>query len=219
MTPEFAALVNPTFQYVLELLKRIRRDERLSLEHERALIRGELEDAELSAASEQSRVKIDDFHLAKLCLVYWTDEVLTQATPDWKEITLEREYFGTRDRAWRFYVDGENKARRSSADVVETWYLALVLGFEGDIGEAFREHLARPLPGGVTTSPEARVHWANELQRQLRSRQFPELVGSPLEGDLQPQTGAFWLQISLVCLSLTAAAFAVLAALWWRTMT
>lgn len=216
MTPEFANLVNPTFLYVLGLLQRIQRSEAVVLDHERALIRNELEEAEMTANSEQSAVKAEDFQLAKRCLIYWIDEVLTQATREWKEISLEFEYFEEKNRAWRFYTVGETQARRSSADVVEIWYLALVLGFEGDISEAFRDHLARSLPGNRQTSTEARVIWADELRQQLRQRQFPEFPGTPLEGSLTPQWGGWRLQVALVFFAISATAFATIAAFYVR---
>lgn len=216
MTPKFASLVNPTIQRVLELLKRIQQGESVVLEHERALIRNSLESAEMESSRMQAEVKPDDFQLAKRCLIYWVDEVMTQATRDWKEISLEFEYFHERERAWRFYVAGENQARRSSPDVVELWYLAMALGFDGDIGEAFREHLSRPLPGGTNRSDQARQEWARELARQLSQRQFAEVAGNPLEGDLLPQTGAAMFRAALAFLAVAGAVFAVILTLWLR---
>lgn len=217
MTPEFANLVNPIFHRVLDLMDRLERGERPDLEHERNLIRNELEDAELTAASPESPVRLEEFQLAKRALIYWIDEVLTVANPDWKEITLEREYYGTRDRAANFYVEGELKARRSSPDVVETWYLAMVLGFVGDIGEAYdRHHLNRPLPGGTTNKDEARKFWAAELARQIRQPATSELSGEPLQGDVSPLYGTAFLQTAAAFLTVAVLAFAVLLVLWLR---
>lgn len=218
MTPHCAQLVNPTFEAVIQLLGRIQRGERLRLEDERARLRGELQTAEMKSAAAEALAEIrpEEFQLIQRCLIYWIDEVMTQAAPEWKEMLLEVEYFQERERAWRFYVFGENQARRCSSNVVEVWYLALALGFEGDIGEAFRDHLARPLPGGSNRSDHARVEWAKELSRQLSQRQFEDVVGTPLEGDLQPQTGAESLRYALTFVALSGAVFAVLLALWLR---
>lgn len=214
MTPHFADLVNPTFRYVLDLVERIENGEHPGLEDERNTIREELDQAEMTAASPNSPVKAEDFRLAKLALVYWVDEVMTEAELDWGDYTLEREYFGSKDRAWKFYVDGELKARNSSADVIETWYLALVLGFHGDIQNAFREHLKRDLPGSATDPDEARTRWARDLARQIRSHRVRDLAGEPLEGDVRPLTGTSLLRTTVPWTAGLLVAFVVLLFLW-----
>jgi type VI protein secretion system component VasF len=217
MTPQFASLVNPTFQCVLELVDRLERGDRPDFEAERNRIRYELEDAEKSVLAPDSRVKPEEFRLAKEALVYWADEVLTDAERDWEDFTLERAYFDSKDRAWKFYVVGETTARHSSPDVVETWYLALVLGFRGDIRNAFFEHMNRDqLPGQTTDPDEARVRWAGELARQIRQSQLGELPAPPLEGDVRPLRGRKLLRKALACLGAATLALVVLLIVWWR---
>ncbi|NOX55951.1 MAG: DotU family type IV/VI secretion system protein [Planctomycetes bacterium] len=188
MTPEFATLVNPTFHYVLDLTERIQRGESVDLRKERAVIRSGLEEAENRASSDSCAVRLEDFRLAKMALIYWIDEVLTVADRNWQSITLEWDYYGTRDRAWKFYVDGELKARKASPDVVEVWYLCLVLGFEGDVINAFLEHLKDSRFEGMEPE-QCRKAWAAELAQQIRQQKLPELPGRPLEGDVRPLTG------------------------------
>ena len=215
MTPEFAQPVNKIFDAVLDLVDRIDRHEQPDLNEEKKLIRMDL-DALTAGASHKPGQRAEDFELVRRALLYWVDEVLTVANAEWKDITLEFDYFAEKNRAWRFFEFGERAARSSSSDVIETWYLCLVLGFEGDIGEAFREHLHQPLPGGASTSAEARKAWANELARLIRKPSLSELVGEPLSGGVEPLTGATWLQTMLACLFVVSVAFIVLVAVYLK---
>ena len=215
MTPEFAQPVNRIFDAVLDLVDRIERHERPELGEEKKLIRMDL-DALTASASNKPGQRAEDFELVRRALIYWVDEALTFATAEWKDMTLEFDYFAEKNRAWRFYEYGERAARTSSSDVIEAWYLCLVLGFEGDIGEAFREHLHQPLPGGAGTSAEARQAWAHELARLIRKPTLPELNGEALSGGVEPLTGATWLLTMLACLFVVSVAFVVLLAVYLK---
>ena len=211
MTPEFAQPVNRVFDAVLDLVDRIEHHERPDLNEEKKLIRMDL-DALTAGATNQPGQRTEDLDLARRALLYWVDEVLTQADAEWKDITLEFDYYGEKNRAWRFYEYGERAARSSAPDIIETWYLCLVLGFEGDIGEAFREHLNQPLPGGAKTSAEARTAWANELARLIRKPSLPEKTGEPLTGGIEPLMGGMWLQtMSLGLFALSVALIVLIA--------
>lgn len=214
MTPEFAAPVNRVFDAVLDLVDRIERHERPDLGEEKKLIRMDLD--ALTGSAAKSGARIEDLELVKRALIYWVDEVLTIADPDWKDMTLEFDYFAEKNRAWRFYEHGERAARSSSSDVIEAWYLCLVLGFEGDIGEAFREHLHQPLPGGASNSTEARQAWAQELAKLIRKPNLPELAGEPLSGGVEPLTGSMWLQTMLACLFVVSVGFVLLVAIYLK---
>ena len=215
MTPEFAQPVNRIFDAVLDLVDRIERHERPDLGEEKTLIRMDL-DALVSLSTSKPGQRSDEHELARRALIYWVDEVLTTAQADWKDMTLEFDYFAEKNRAWRFYEYGERSARTSSSDVIETWYLCLVLGFEGDIGEAFREHLHQPLPGGSSTSNEARKAWAAEFARLIRKPTSQELVGEPVSGGVEPLNGALWLQTMGACLCVVSAGFVVLLAIFLK---
>ena len=221
MTPSYADLVNPTFNYVLGLLERVEQGERPDMELERNTIREEIEQAQLTASSPDHPVKAEEFALTKQLLVYWVDEVMTAAPSEevaewWSRHTLEYEYYNEQLRAIKFYTAGERGARRSSADVVEAWYLALVLGFEGDPVNAFREHLNRELPGQATTAEEARKNWAAELARQIRQSQVADLHADPLEGDVRPLTGVSRLIIAAPLAVVLLVAFCALLVLCLR---
>ena len=184
MTPEFSSLVNPTMHYVLDLVSRIQRhDTGIDLRQERDHIRGELEAAAATADGHESPVSGEEFRLAKQGLIYWIDEVMTIADPSWQTMTLEWHYFQSLDRAWKFYVDGERQALRSSPDVIELWYLALVLGFEGDIRNAFDEHLNEPL-SSESSDDQERQDWARKLERQISQHKSADLQPVPLQGNV-----------------------------------
>jgi type VI protein secretion system component VasF len=213
MTPEFARLVDPIFQAVLDVVGRLERGADVDLLGEKSEIQHRLEAAEKSTAEPSSRVSRESFELAKRGLVYWIDEVLTDAATAWKDISLEFDDYGEKNRAFKFYVEGELKARHAVADVVEVWYLCLALGFKGDIRDAFRNHLNRDLPGGSADAAEARRAWARELARRIRPDQPRDLEGQPLEGGVAPLKGGSWLAVAVVCVLVVAAA---LGALSWR---
>lgn len=216
MSPEFAKLVNPVFDSVLELVDRIEMNERPDLNEEKTLIRQDL-DKFLAAGAGKPEREAQELELARRVLTYWVDEILTNASPsEWKGMTIEFDNFGERNRAFRFYEFGERVARNGSTDLVETWYLCLVLGFEGDIGEAFREHLHQPLPGGVNSSVQARQKWAEMMARQIRKPNSVEMSGEPLSGGVEPLMGPIWLKTMAACLFVASVTFVVLFAVFRR---
>ena len=103
-----------------------------------------------------STVNIGEWQSLKKLLIYWSDEVLTQQFPTWEDFILERKYFGERHRAWKFYVEAEECVSKSSADVAEMFYLAVVLGFVGDLEGAFKHELNKEMPGNRHDPAEAR---------------------------------------------------------------
>ncbi|MBA3314194.1 MAG: DotU family type IV/VI secretion system protein [Planctomycetota bacterium] len=188
MTPKFAALVDPVFHHVLDLAQRLSEARPVDLHRERNTIRALLERAETAAADRDHPVNLEHFRLAKRGLVFWADEVLNRASPAWSEMILEREYYGTRERGYQFYVDAE-KARAAHPDLAELWYLALAMGFKGDIREAYARHLKRPLPGGTSDETVARDTLANDLKRDVRVPAPAPPTGEPLGGDVRPLRG------------------------------
>jgi hypothetical protein len=212
MSPEFSNLVLPVFQRVLDLLNRVETGQRPDLLTERNEIRNEIEEAEKTAAAPSSLVRLEEFQLAKQALIYWADEVLTEALPAWEDVLLEVEYYGPpRKRARKFYVEGETKARHATPDVAETWYLALALGFRGDIRDAFKNHLNRELPGNVDNVDEARRIWAKQLEQRIRDTVPPDLPPEPLIGHVAPLHGeALLATAAVLCGLLTAALAAIL---------
>ncbi|MCA9057585.1 MAG: DotU family type IV/VI secretion system protein, partial [Planctomycetaceae bacterium] len=120
---------------------------------------------------------------------YWADEVLTAQISDWQNYVLEHDYFEERNRAWKFYVEAEQCIPTGSPASAELFYLAVVLGFVGDMEGAYRHELGQDLPGGRSDPTEARRHWAAQLQRQIQNESAGSLQGEPLEGDAEPVSG------------------------------
>lgn len=185
MTPEFSLLVNPIIRCTIDVVDRIRVGS-AELKETRGDLKAMLDQAERQAAIPGSRVTESEWKLSKRVLVFWLDEVLTIANPQWQSITLEWEYYATRDRAWRFYYDWEIEAKRScTPNVAELWYLCLVLGFEGDIGNAFAEHLNTPIPIGISTE-DFRRQWAGDLAHLIAPLELRSLEKIPLQGTIEP---------------------------------
>ena len=185
MTPEFSLLVNPIIRRTIDLVDRVRVGS-ADLKEARGDLKSLLDQADRQAAASGSRVREDEWTLSKRVLVFWLDEVLTVANPQWQSITLEWELYASRDRAWRFYYDWETEAKRSSTpNVAELWYLCLVLGFEGDIANAFSEHLNTPIPIGISTD-DFRRQWAGDLARQIVPLESRALEKIPLQGTIEP---------------------------------
>lgn len=77
----------------------------------------------------------DQFYLAKCAIVYWTDEVLTysgwQHARSWENSLLERDLFGTRHRAWKFFEDAARARNMERLDAFEVFAICVANGFEG----------------------------------------------------------------------------------------
>ncbi len=145
----------------------------------------------------------------KRVLIYWADEVLTDHIRDWDDYTLEQEYFGEKHRAWKFYVEGEEAIPTSGSDVAEIFYLAAVLGFCGDIEDAFREELRQEMPGGHQDKTEARRYWITQLQRLLRHESSGDIQGEPLEGDVAPLDSVMFWQAGFATLLISTLLFLI----------
>lgn len=184
MTPEFSQLVNPIIRHTIDTIERVRVGS-ANLKETKADLKSMLDRADHQSAAPDSRVSELEWKLAQRVLIYWLDEVLTVANPQWQSMTLEWEYYTSQDRAWRFYYDWETEAKKSTSNVAELWYLCLVLGFEGDIGNAFAEHLNSPIPVGISPD-EFRKQWAGDLSRLISPLETRVLEKVPLQGTIEP---------------------------------
>ena len=102
MTPEFSLLVNPIIRRTIDVVERVRGG-KVDLKETRGDLKAMLDHAERQAVTPGSRVTESEWKHSKRVLIFWLDEVLTVANPQWQNITLEWEYYASRDRAWRFY--------------------------------------------------------------------------------------------------------------------
>jgi type VI secretion system protein ImpK len=134
MNPKFAQAVDPIFLYVLALLDRISRDQRLSPQEERLRIRTLIDqaEAELGAGGQ--------WKLAKYAVVSWVDEMLVDALWDgrewWSNNVLEVDLFNTRQCNEQFFINAQEASKQSGRDALEVYYVCVILGFRGLYHEA-----------------------------------------------------------------------------------
>ena len=223
MTPDYAVKVEPPIRHVLAVLDRKSHRAPVDVHGERGRISRLLEDVQQAASAGGPAAA--EFDLALRCLVYWVDEVYSEAFgADWQAERLEDRFFGTDERAWRFYTDFERRSGAAGPDVVETWYLATVLGFRGDIRTAFETHLGRPMPGtagigrgqngGEGDPDDARRTWVKELERQVRQSPPDPLDAPDLTGTVRPLHGRTLLRGAAGLTGVAAVAFAALLAVF-----
>lgn len=182
-------LAEPFLLKVLSIVNGTPSSESAALTELQKKLKQDLQAIDAKVASQSSELAHADWLTLKRMLVYWADEVLTVHIPEWQNYVLELDYFRERDRAWKFYVEADQHLPTAGPGCVELFYLAVVLGFRGDIVSAYRHELNKDLPGGRSDAAEARRHWAQTLQRQIRIEQATPPAGEPLQGDAEPLAG------------------------------
>jgi type VI secretion system protein ImpK len=143
MTPQFSELVHPVISYALDLKDRLDNGEEPDLVAEqRQLIDRLRSDGEVRRLGDYTG-EGTTFLGARYALTCWIDElfiVYSSWSDVWKERILEVALYGTRDRAWKFWDQAEIALRRPNTprlstppgpDVLETFFLCIVLGFRG----------------------------------------------------------------------------------------
>lgn len=77
----------------------------------------------------------EQFQLAKSAIVFWIDEVLMNSKwefgNEWRNNPLEREIFGTRQRAWKFFENASRARGLDKTDALEVFALCVANGFQG----------------------------------------------------------------------------------------
>lgn len=205
-------LTEPFFLKVLRLLEVGAPDESALIRVQRQLT-SDIQAIQQQVNSGIAGLSAGEWETIKRVLVYWADEVLTASIQDWDDHTLEQEYYGEQNRAWKFYLEGENSIPTGSSDVAEIFYLAIVLGFEGDIEDAFKEELRKEMPGGHRDEVAARHHWAMQLQRRIRHEAAGDIQGEPLDGDVEPLTSPAFFTTSLAIFLVSLLIFIIV--FWW----
>jgi type VI secretion system protein ImpK len=171
MKPRVARAVDPIFNYVLNLLDRIHRDEQPSGEDERLIIRGLLEQAGAHLGTGP------EWELACYAIVSWIDEMLVDSPWEgaewWSNNVLEVELFKTRLCFEQFYVRAKEASRLPQRDALEVFYICTMLGFRGLYRDPQMSHAiieAHALPPDLET-------WARQTALSIRVGQGrPELA-------------------------------------------
>jgi type VI secretion system protein ImpK len=133
MTDQFAGIVSPVFQYLIDLQGLLEQGENPALEPQRKQMLDLLAEADQKASS--SSQLAHDYELARHALVYWIDEVLINSpwayAMEWRQRILEWDLYQERLRADRFYEKAQEAEALASTDPLEVYYLCVALGFRG----------------------------------------------------------------------------------------
>jgi type VI protein secretion system component VasF len=135
MTDAFAELVMPIFRKVIDLQGRLARGESRTLDEVKRMTSEWLEEARRRALGNPALKR--SYDLALFGLLAWIDEVLTES--EWgrnvgsPEEILEWVFFASRDRATLFYDHAERAEEERDLDAMETYLLAVTLGFRGKL--------------------------------------------------------------------------------------
>ncbi len=213
MTVPVIGLAEPFFQKVLELVNQPVAGTDQLPQFQRQLT-ADLQAIEQKVNSGITAVSAGEWQSLKRVLIYWADEVLTTHVTDWQNYVLEQEYFSEKNRAWKFYVEAEQCVPTGSSEVAELFYLAVVLGFRGDIEGAFKYELNTDLPGKKSDINEARRFWSAQLQRRIRHESAGDLQGEPLEGNVEPLHGDGVLKSAFALFLLGTLSLIVVVG-WW----
>jgi type VI secretion system protein ImpK len=155
MREEIASRVHPILAAGLRLQDRLALGESPSLEAEQVSMIGMLlgersapprigADFEGDVAGDATRTDAETgrpseaFLGARYALVCWLDEIFVLDSPwseRWNEQKLEVRLYATNDRAWRFWDQARLAAARPSLDALEVFYVCVMLGFSGELGD------------------------------------------------------------------------------------
>ena len=213
MTVPIISLAEPFFLKVLDLVNQPATGPDQLPQLQRHLT-ADLQAIEQKVNSGIASVSSGEWQSLKRVLIYWADEILTTHVTDWQNYVLEQEYFGEKNRAWKFFVEAEQCLPTGSSEAAELFYLAVVLGFKGDIEGAFKHELNTDLPGKKSDINEARRFWAAQVQRRIRHEASGDLQGEPLEGNVEPLAGGGVLKAGFAAFLLGTLALIVVSG-WW----
>jgi len=213
MTVPLISLAEPFFLKVLDLVNQPASSPDQLPQLQRQLT-ADLQAIEQKVISGIAAVSTGEWQSLKRVLIYWADEILTTHVPDWQNFVLEQEYYGEKNRAWKFYVEAEQCLPTGSSEAAELFYLAVVLGFKGDIEGAFKYELGTELPGKKSDVNEARRYWAAQVQRRIRHESSGDLQGEPLEGNVQPLAGGKVLKAAVASFLIGSLTLIIVVG-WW----
>ncbi len=151
MQDAITRLVYPVIDYGLDLKERLDRGESPTIEIEQAALKGMLlsdiearrwaaygGDAEAKTAGEARDRGGPAFLGIRYALTCWLDELLildSQFAASWNERKLEVAFYGTNDRAWKFWDQARIAEGRGGNDALEVFFLCVMLGFRGELRE------------------------------------------------------------------------------------
>lgn len=152
MHEAIAALVHPILARGLELKGRLDRGETPAFATEQAILEGLLtaglaEQNQAADPDEEPRTislkgavrrSAERLMTVRYALACWLDELFILESSwetRWNERKMEVTLNGTNDRAWRFWELARRPETRLDRDLLETFYLCVMLGFRGELRE------------------------------------------------------------------------------------
>lgn len=215
MREEIATQVYPVINYALSLKERLDYGERVDMRKEQAALMGmlgsEMEakrftdyggDTGSTNIGEQSIMRSqtgggnyrgNEFLGIRYALACWIDELFVLDSPlgaDWNEYIIERAFFNSRDRAYRFWDQARLAESRPNSDALEVYFLCVMLGFRGEKRD----------------QPDELQQWITITQSRLAKSlgKDPPLPGNKeLPGDATPRHAIDAFRRMIMILSLT----------------
>lgn len=157
MNEELSKLAHSVFRRGLDLRDRVQRGEAVDMELEQSLLLdlllesgpsrpqsafgaqpAQMNWSEGRAETADNLQKTVRYLGPRYALTCWLDELFTCDSPlsaAWNERKLEVELYGGSERAWRFWQQAELAQVRPGEDDLEVFYLAVLLGFRGQLRE------------------------------------------------------------------------------------
>lgn len=173
MTPKFAQAVDPIFLYVLALLERIGREEKMSPQEERLRIRTLVDQAEATLGTG------GEWELAKYALVSWVDEMLVDAIWDgrewWSNNVMEIDLFNTRQCNELFFIKAQEASQQSGRDALEVFYVCVILGFRG----LYHDSISGPDIAKALNLPVELKDWTRQTAMSIRLGQGRPTLSDP----------------------------------------
>jgi type IV/VI secretion system ImpK/VasF family protein len=209
MREELARLVHPVLAAGLGLKERLERGEAPALEAEQAALTGLLlSDRDAARLPDFGGDRPDDqgsvaaFLGVRYALACWLDEMFVLGSPwaeRWNEHKLEVQLYASNERAWKFWDQARLAAGRPTADTLEAFFLCVMLGFSGELGE----------------EPERLREWIATTRQHLsqaRAREWPTPPAREPVTRVPPLTGRARLRTMLLVAAATLLALVPLVA-------
>ena len=167
MNSNLAAIVDTVFLGAIDWLNRIEAKQPVSFGQVHDQLRRKVEEA--SSAAKARSIDPASWNLTHYALITWIDEMMIgtewPGAASWNDNKLESLFLSSNDRAWKFYVSAGDAAKQGLNDVVEVYYLAVVLGFRG-----FYE-VASPDEAVNNGLPPTIDEWLDDMGRRILSQQ------------------------------------------------
>lgn len=192
MRKEIADLVFPVFRKAIEIKEGLRTNERLwdftdSQKKLLALLQTPVPDPLRSDVLGDQRAIDASFGSARIgflgiryALACWLDEIFISDSvwkEQWNANKVETNLFGMNDRAVEFWRQAQRAQSRPTQDVLEVYFLCVMLGFRGEMIERPAELLA----------------WRDSVEQQItqaEGREYTAPPGLTITPNVRPLSGA-----------------------------